>query len=193
LALATPTVEPGTNCLTKAEDAVRDAIGRSLAWRTLAAPYGADPLTEEEGLARVLIDGEPDPDNGCFFPLAEVERRGTLCCVTCDPENGFAIVPGPAAGAPFASARILAVIETFHPRREANQNVLLTRRVKNAVPTVADQARAALEASKGRRWMGPVTLVQPPLPLLEVADEEVVGTRMQSTLLFEVGPGEGRE
>lgn len=182
--------EIAAGCLTKAKRDVRAAIGRSDAWRRLVAPYNAtEAATEAEALARVRLNLLRAPVDGLAFTLEELEQDSTAAVVLTQPEQALTRETSIALGTPTFGCAVNVVIERLVLDREASGDDDQLELFENAVEAVLAQTAADLEARNGPRWMQAVALEGAPAWMQAVRDEEVLGQRMQASLLYAVGPG----
>lgn len=187
----TTITEAGTNCLTAAEDALRDAIGRSEAWRDLVALPGDDEVaTEEEGLARVWVDHVEGPVDGLAFTREELDGAGVMAMVTdMKGEEGYSLYFATGQGVTTSQFRIVAVFELANEVSNENGGYNQSRRFKNSFIPLVNEVAASLLASKGPRWLQSISADTPSKLPDEWDQGEIVGYRYQASIAVTVGPG----
>ena len=175
----------GTNCVTKAEDAIVAAWSASSSWWDITETTDA-----VEAAKYVSIDEIADPDNGYAFTLQELEQRRVQALVLADPEDGFSIVQGEALGHSIKNGRVLIVVEQLIREIEINSGDNYTRVLKNRLVTAAIDLFNSLNSSMGPRWMDAVEIIHMPVELYERRNDDVIGRRLQATIAVNFGPGE---
>lgn len=187
----TTITETGTNCLTAAEDALREAIGASEAWRALVAlPDAEEIATEAEGLARVWVDHVEGPVDGLAFTREELDGAGVLAMVTdMKGEEGYSLYFATGQGVTTSQFRIVAVFELANEVSNENSGYNQARRFKNAFIPLVDEVATALLATKGPRWLQSITADTPAKLPDEWDQGDIVGYRYQASIAVTVGPG----
>ena len=180
--------ETGTNCQTKAEDAVAAALAASTSWQQVC-----EVADSSAAAGFIHVDEVADPDNGYAFTLGELEERRVLALVLGDPDDGFTIAQGEALPHRLIGGQVLVVIERLVRQSEVLGEVNQQRWLKNRLVAIAVEMFTSLTETHGPRWMQAISVKQMPVEITERKQEAIVGRRQQATLAVSWGDPGGDE